>query len=155
MEPRQRLVKAFFDTSVLVAALSEENRDHDASLAALRGAEKGQAFCGAHSLAEFYSVATRFPSKSRLSSDQVLRFFESIGERLTIIALTAEEYFDTVTEAAQMGIAGGLIYDMLLARCAIKAGADILYTINMKHFRQLGPDVVRRLRLPNGVSDPL
>jgi predicted nucleic acid-binding protein len=148
MEPRQRFVKAFFDTSVLLAALSEENRDHEASLTAFLSTEKGQGFCGGHSLAEFYSVATRFPAKSRLSADQVLLFFESIRERLTIITLTAEEYFDTVIQAAEKGIVGGLIYDMLLARCAVKAGADILYTINVKHFAQLGPDISRRLKSP-------
>ena len=155
MEPRQRLVKVFFDTTVLFAALNEENRDHEASLTAFLGTEKGQGFCGGHSLAEFYSVATRIPAKSRLSGDQVLLFFESIRERLTIITLTAEEYFDTVIEAAENGIVGGLIYDMLLARCAVKAGADILYTINVKHFAQLGPDISSRIRLPGRESDPL
>ena len=53
-----------------------------------------------------------------------------------------------MTVAAEKGIVGGLIYDMLLARCAVKAGADILYTINVKHFAQLGPDISRRLKSP-------
>jgi len=148
-------VKAFFDTSVLIPAFNAAHVHHEPSINALLGIERGQGFCAGHTLAEFYAVTTRYPGKDRVGGGEIPLFLETIRERLTIVTLTAEEYYDTVIEAAEKGILGGLIYDMLLARCAVKAGADILYTINVKHFAQLGPDISRRLRLPNGMSDPL
>jgi len=36
----------------------------------------------------------------------------------------------------------------LLAHCALKAEAQTIYTWNVKHFEQLGPDIARRLRTP-------
>jgi predicted nucleic acid-binding protein len=155
MEPRQRLVKVFFDTSVLFPAFNADHVHHEPSINAFLGIEKGQGYCAGHTLAEFYAVTTRYPSKDRVGSGQIMLFLETIRERLTIITLTADEYYDAVNEAAAIGIVGGLIYDMLLARCALKAGAEILYTWNTKHFEQLGPDISRRLRLPSGAGDPL
>jgi predicted nucleic acid-binding protein len=53
-----------------------------------------------------------------------------------------------VKEAAAVGVVGGTVYDALLARCAIKAGAEIIYTWNMKHFQQFSPEITKRLRTP-------
>ena len=155
LEPWRRLVKAFFDTSVLVPVFNADHVHHEASINAFLGVEKGQGYCAGHTLAEFYSVTTRYPGRDRVGGAEITLFLEIIRERLTIVTLTAEEYFDTVIEAAEKGIAGGLIYDMLLARCAVKAGADILYTINVKDFAQLGQDISRRVRLPSSVTGPL
>jgi predicted nucleic acid-binding protein len=126
----------------------ENHRHHEASLDAFVRTKKGDAFCGGHSLAEFYAVATRLPGRNRFSGDQVMLCLEEIRERFTVVTLTADEYHDVVSEAAAGGIAGGLIYDMLLARCALKAGAEILYTWNLKHFEQLGPEISRRVKTP-------
>lgn len=141
-------MKSFFDTSVLIPIFLEEHEHHEASLQVFLKADKKRACCGAHSLAEFYSTLTRLPGKHRLSGEQVLLFLENIRERLTIIALDAEDYAATLEEAAAAGIVGGLIYDVLLARCGLKARAEILYTWNVKHFQQLGPEVSRRLQTP-------
>lgn len=141
-------MKCFFDTSVLVPVFDETHRHHEASLDAFARTKKGTGFCGGHSLAEFYAAATRLPGRNRFSGDQIMLCFEEIRERLTIVTLTADEYHDAVNTAAADGILGGLIYDMLLARCAVKAGAEILYTWNLKHFEQLGPEVSRRVRTP-------
>lgn len=141
-------MKYFFDTSVLIAAFAEDHRQHEASLDALVRIRKGSGFCGAHSLAEFYSVATRLPGKHRLSADQILLCFADLRERMAIVSLTADEYFEAMKDAAARGISGGLIYDLLLARCAVKAGAEIIYTWNVKHFEQLGPEISWRLRTP-------
>lgn len=75
-------------------------------------------------------------------------FLENIRERLALIALTGEEYHATVEEAAEAGVIGGTIYDALIARCALKARADVVYTWNTRHFEQLGPAIAKRLRTP-------
>ena len=75
-------------------------------------------------------------------------FLEAIEERLTIVSLESDEYFRAIRGAAGEGIVGGALYDYLLAACAVKAGAEVLYTWNLRDFRHLGADVVKRLRTP-------
>jgi predicted nucleic acid-binding protein len=85
------------------------------------------------------------PEKHRLSGEQVLLFLENIRERLAVVTLTADDYCTAVKDAA---IAGGTIYDALLARCATKAGVEIIYTWNQGHFQQFSPEITKRLRTP-------
>jgi predicted nucleic acid-binding protein len=141
-------VKYFYDTSVLLPAFLEDHEHHEASLRAFLKADKKQGCCGAHSLAELYATFTRLPGKHRLSGDQVLLLLENVRERLTIITLSVEDYINAISVGAATGIVGGTIYDALLARCALKAEAEILYTWNTKHFQQFSPDVTKRLRNP-------
>lgn len=141
-------MKLFFDTSVLIAALFEDHEHHEASFRAFLRADKKHACCGAHSLAEFYAATTRLPGRHRLSGEQVLLLLETLQERLTVVALDPGEYYRTLEHAAEAGIVGGSIYDFLLASCALKADAEIMYTWNVRHFRRFGPEVTKRIRTP-------
>ena len=38
------------------------------------------------------------------------------------------------------------VYDALLARCALKAGSETIYTWNTKHFSRLGAEVASRVK---------
>ena len=75
-------------------------------------------------------------------------FLGDIKSRLTLIALTPEEYFAAISEYSAMGVTGGAIYDALIARCALKARAEKIFTWNVRHFRQFGPDIEKKLRAP-------
>jgi predicted nucleic acid-binding protein len=141
-------VKTFLDTSVLLPAFLENHEHHEASLKVFLKAEKNQSYCAGHSLAELYATATRLPGKHRLSGEQVLLFLENVGERLTIVTLAGDEYYAVVKAGAAGYIVGGMIYDAILARCALKAGAEVIYTWNTKHFQRLGADVAKRLKTP-------
>lgn len=141
-------MKWFFDTSVLIPVFLEDHQHHEASLDAFVAVDKKQACCAAHSLAELYSVLTRLPGKNRLSGEQVFLFLEAIEEHLTLITLDGKEYYSAIRDAAGAGIVGGMLYDALLVRCALKAGADVIYTWNPQHFRQLGRDVAARAKTP-------
>ncbi len=88
------------------------------------------------------------PGKHRVGGEQALLFIGDIRERMTVIALTAEEYAKTLQTFAQLGVVGGSIYDALLAGCALKARAETLYTWNIRHFSQLGPKVAPLLQKP-------
>lgn len=50
------------------------------------------------------------PGKHRISGDQAMLFVASIRERLSIIALTGDEYADALDESAARGITGA-VYD--------------------------------------------
>ena len=138
----------FFDTSVLIPAFVEDHADHERCLAAYAPSHKRIACCAAHSLAEVYAAVTRLPGSFRASSEQAMLFLEDIKEHLTIVSLDSDEYFRAIQRAAVNGIAGGTIYDAILAACAIKAKAETIYTGNQKHFSRFGADVANRLRKP-------
>jgi predicted nucleic acid-binding protein len=140
--------EAFFDTSVLVATFYGDHQDHDASIDRFLSFRRSEACCAAHSLAEVYSSLTRMPGKWRVSADQAMLFLATIRERLTIVALDADEYLQAIEDASALGITGGSIYDALLARCALKGKAQSIYTWNVRHFEVLGPSVVSRLKTP-------
>ena len=141
-------MKTFFDTSVLLPVFLEDHEHHEASLRAFLKAEKANSYCAAHSLAEVYAAATRLPGKHRASGEQVLLFLQDVADRLTVVALTAGEYLQALKGASEQDIAGGTVYDALLCHCALKAGSQLIYTWNVRHFQLLGPEIAKRVRTP-------
>jgi predicted nucleic acid-binding protein len=139
---------AFFDTSVLIPVFLEDHEHHQRSWSAFVERDKRSSFCAAHSLAEVYATMTRLPGRHRLNGDQVLLCLDNIRERLTLIALTGDEYHSAIKDAASAGVVGGTIYDALIARCALKAKAETVYTWNRRHFEQFGSKIAERLRAP-------
>jgi len=141
-------MKGFLDSSILVPVFYGDHVHHKASLDLFISFHKSTGCCGAHSLVEVYSTLTRMPGKHRISGEQAMLFIGSIGERLSIISLTGDEYSDALQSSAALGIVGGGIYDALLAHCAVKAKAEIIYTWNVRHYRLCGSEVNGRLRTP-------
>ena len=141
-------MKAFLDTSVLVPVFYGDHVHHSASMDVFTRYGKKDACCGAHSLVEVYSTLTRMPGKHRISGEQGMLFIGSIRERLTVVGLTPDEYFGMLQSNASLGVVGGAIYDALLASCALKSGAEKLYTWNMRHYGQLGQKVTPLLQIP-------
>lgn len=141
-------MKAFLDTSVLVAAFYGNHEGHARSLDLFLRYGKDETCCGAHSLAEIYSVLTGRTGKDRLSPDNALLYLCDVRERLTIVSLKPGEYFRCMEQAAALGLAGGAIHDAALAHCALKAGAENIYTWNVKHFERMGPDIGQRVKTP-------
>ena len=141
-------MKAFLDTSVLVATFYGKHEHHDASLALLVRLTKKTGCTAAHCMAEVYSVLGGMPGKDRVTPDEALLFLADVRERLAIITLSEADYVHVLAKAGASGLVGGGICDGLLSRCALKANADVLYTWNVKHFTRLGPDVAAIVRRP-------
>ena len=141
-------MKAFLDTSVLVAACIESHEHHERSHSLFARATPKTVSCAAHSLAELYATLTRLPGELRLNGDQALLFLESVEEHLDIVSLDAREYRDAIRAAATAGITGGTIYDSLIGSCALKARASTIYTWDTADFRRLGQEIAERVRTP-------
>ena len=133
---------------MLIPAFLEDHEHHESSLEIFLRASKETGCCAAHSLAETYATLTRLPGRHRLSGDQVLLLSENIHKRLTLVTLDAEEYYAVLEAAAAASIIGGTVYDALLAQCAVKAEAEIIWTWNVKHFQQISPEIAQRVRMP-------
>lgn len=141
-------MKWFFDSSVLVPAFLPEHEHHARSFAAFAAAGPKNAGCAAHSLAEVYATLTKYPGKQRLSAESADLLVQEIEHRLTLVWLDAAEYYAAIRRIAKLGIVGGAVYDGLVAACALKAGADHLYTWNVRHFDLLGAEIQRLAKMP-------
>jgi predicted nucleic acid-binding protein len=135
-------VKAYLDTNILVAACVQEHQHHEQSFDLLKAVKDGhlQGCVCTHGLAEFYSVLTRAPftprvhpaEAGRLLDDNILPYFE-------LVALSAEDYGAVLRSCANDGLIGGAIFDALHLHCALKAGCERVYTLDLKDFRRLAP----------------
>lgn len=141
-------MKAFLDTSVLVAAFWGDHRDHDSSLSVFANCTRETGACGIHSLAEVYATMTALPVRPLLAPEQVVLFVEQVAGKLAIVPLEPDEYLAAIRELGNRGVGTGRVYDALLLACARKSGAEIIYTWNQKHFRQLAPDLGDRIQTP-------
>ncbi|HKW74867.1 MAG TPA: PIN domain-containing protein [Terriglobales bacterium] len=144
-------MKAYFDTTVLVAACIIGHSHHNQAAAVMQTTrtKKLNACTSVHALAEFYSVLTRapftppvYPSEAwQLLSTNILPSFD-------LITLTPKEYLEAIQNCALQGWSGGRVYDALHLRCAQKFGCDRIYTFNLRHFKQLSPELADRVISP-------
>jgi predicted nucleic acid-binding protein len=141
-------MKEFFDTSVLVASFWHAHRDHEASIKRVAAANKKRSSCALHTLAEVYATMRALPVKELIPPEQVLLFVEEVRDRFTLITLIADEYYETIQQAAERGFASGRIYDALLLRCAAKVKAEVIYTWNVKHFKAIDPKQAHKIQTP-------
>jgi predicted nucleic acid-binding protein len=142
-------VKAFLDTSVLVATFYGDHEHHAPSLDVFLRFGKKDVCCAAHSLAEVYATLTGMPARRRVGGDAALLFLQDIRDRLTLVALDEGEYFQMAQRAAQANLAGGAIYDAILGQCALKAKAETIYTWNTQDFRRLPQPIADRVKRPD------
>ena len=141
-------MKAFLDTSVLVAATRETDLRHQASRSLWLQSDPRNACCAAHSLAELYSSLTGMRPPNRFRPEQAILVLDQVKASLLCIALSAEEVFQTARQIAALKLPGGIIYDALLMACARKVNAERIYTWNEKHFRMVAPDLADRIVTP-------
>lgn len=114
------------DTSVSVPVIIENHPAHEAVTAWLRDRPTVLA---AHSALETYSVLTRLPGDARLApADAAAVMAERFGAPIVLPAKRARRLVD---ELARLGIAGGAVYDALIA---VTADADgrILVTRDLR-----------------------
>jgi predicted nucleic acid-binding protein len=141
-------MRTFFDTSALVPVFYGDHVHHAASIGRFIQCDNTIGYCATHSLVEVYATLTRMPGRHRISSAQAMLFIDSIRERLSTVALDGEECADALKAAASLGIVGGGIYDAMIAHCALKAKADVIYSWNTRHYSLCGAAVIERLRTP-------
>jgi predicted nucleic acid-binding protein len=142
-------VRAFLDTSVLIATFYEDHTHHEPSLEVFLKFGKRDVSCATHSLAEVFSVLTGMPGKNRVSADEAMLFISDIEERVSLVSSEISDYKQALLLASKLEIAGGAIYDALIAQAAMKVRARRIYTWNLKHFARLGPEIASRAISPD------
>lgn len=108
------------DTSVAVPLLVQPHRAHVAVSRWWNGREVA---LSGHALAETYSVLTRLPGDLRLTPADAARL---MGERFAAPLLLGGETAQRLPEVlGGLGIAGGAVYDALVALAAVEHGAEL------------------------------
>jgi toxin FitB len=101
------------DTSVAVPLLVRSHRDH---AAVARWWDGQHVALSSHALAETYSVLTRLPGDARLAPADAARLLtKRFAPPLLLSAARARKLPDTLS---RLGIAGGAVYDALVALAA-------------------------------------
>ncbi len=109
------------DTSVAIPLLVRSHRAHDAVVRWWGGREGA---LSGHALAETYSVLTRLPGDLRVAPTDAARLLASrFVEPLLIGPEMAKRLPDVLS---RLGVAGGAVYDALVALAAVEHGADLV-----------------------------
>lgn len=89
----------------------------------------------APALIESYAVLTRLPSPHRLAPVDALALLEvNFIAAGMIVALEREDYVALLRRAPDEGIAGGRMYDAVIAACVPKTKGTTILTFNASHF---------------------
>ena len=126
------------DSSVIVAGLLAWHEAHERSFGALVQARRGTIVVPGPALVEAYAVMTRLPAPHRLApSDAIDLLSGSFEGSSSIVSLSETETWRFLHEVAGHRVAGGSSYDALILRCARKARATILLTLDRADFGRL------------------
>lgn len=108
------------DTSVAIPLLVQT---HQAHADVVRWWNAREVALSGHALAETYSVLTRLPGDLRLDAVDAARL---IRERFIRPMLLGSELSGRIPNVlSRLGIAGGAVYDALVALAALEHGADL------------------------------
>jgi predicted nucleic acid-binding protein len=108
------------DTSVAVPLLVRSHQHH---ADVVRWWNGQQLALSGHALAETYSVLTRLPGNARLAADDAARLLDArFAAPLVLSADAAQTVHRTLSK---LGIAGGAVYDALVALAAEENGAAL------------------------------
>lgn len=108
------------DTSVAVPLLVRSHHDHVAVMRWWDG--QAVALCG-HAVAETYSVLTRLPGDARLAPADAARLLNARFSAPLVLSVSgSRELPDTLS---RLGIAGGAVYDALVALAAQEHGVAL------------------------------
>ena len=108
------------DTSVAIPLVVATHRAHAAVSRWWNGQEVA---LSGHAVAETYAVLTRLPGNLRLAPADAARL---LGERFVAPLLLGSEVGGRLPEVlSRLGIAGGAVYDALVALAALEHGADL------------------------------
>lgn len=136
----------YLDSSVLVAALVEDEPSHEACLQALR---RRNLVAWTHALTETFATLTGGRLGVRVSPTVAAQLIGSLVPRLHLFELTADEVVEAINKAESVGARGGAMYDYLHLVAARKSAATALYTLNARHFAALARSGDPKIEVPD------
>lgn len=109
------------DSSVVVAGFGAWHEQHELARSTLADGPS----LAAHTALEVYSVLTRLPEPFRAESGIVAEFLRRTFPNERLVLARAQQQ-QLPGRLADLGVAGGAVYDALIALTALEAEADLL-----------------------------
>lgn len=132
---------SYLDTSVLIPAVIDKHENHQVALNVIGKAMRQGSIVSTtlHTYAELFNTLTRpTPAKTEiLPEDAYELIVNQLGPFLELIELTKEDYEAALKRCADLKLIRSVIYDALHVQAALKAGASVLYTDNLRDFNRL------------------
>jgi predicted nucleic acid-binding protein len=123
------------DSSVLIAGLLSWHEFHDRAFHAMGKLISARLLLIPFpALIESYSVMTRLPSPHRLHPEIAYQLLHDSFSETRAVGLSAGSAWSFLSECVEAGIAGGRVYDAVIASAAIAAQASELLTFNPRDF---------------------
>ena len=144
-------MRVLLDTSVLVAALVEAHARHAQAFPWLQKTREAdfQGLIATHSIAETYAVLTSLPLSPRITPSAAWALLEhSVLPYVQTVDLAAADVRQVVERLSRQGLAGGVVYDALIAAAAMEARVDCIVTLNAGDFRRVVPAGTLDVREP-------
>jgi hypothetical protein len=91
---------------------------------------------------ESYSVLTRLPPPHRIAPADALLLLRENFKEVRLAAHGTRSVFPLLTQLADAGLGGGIVYDAVILDAAADAGATSLLTLNPRDYERL-PDRLR------------
>ncbi len=141
----------FFDSSAFVAAVSEDDIDHESAIRAWSGSSQRVMY--AHGLLECFATLTggRHPASLPPSEAATLIAENMRAGAVSMIQFSAEEILELMKAAHQRGVRGEAVYDFMHVCAARKAGANRIFTLNKRHFTAIAPELAPQIFHPRDV----
>ena len=103
----------------------------------------------AHTLAELYAILTSLPVNPRIPPTLAVQLIQrNVLDTCEVVALSGADYVTLLNHLADLGIAGGAVYDALLLHAAWKSGIDQVVTLNAYDFRRVYPALADKIVSP-------
>jgi predicted nucleic acid-binding protein len=137
------MMKTLFDTSVLVAAMVVSHPAHERAFSRLQEVRRKEykGIVSAHSLAEIYAVVTKLPVQPKVSPRNAkILIDKNVVELFDVVSLDNSDYISLVADLSRNNITGGAVYDALIVKAGLKAGANRIFTLNPKDFKRVCPE---------------
>lgn len=139
-------MSGFFDTSVILASLDPDEGHH---LACDRIVAAGGGSIYVHALAETFSILTGGRQGRRLKASAAVRLIEqSVLPYVQTQTLSGAALMAALAECDSRGVRGGAIYDWLHLAAARNAGAEVLFTLDVRDFQALARPGDPRIEVP-------
>jgi predicted nucleic acid-binding protein len=145
-------MKVFLDTNVLIAASIRQHPQFEAADNLLQRCanKEDEGVIHSHSLLEFHSAITQLPEGLAVPPGQVYTLLEEgLLPYLRCANLNAKQVRQVQKRAGELGLIGGIIYDLYHLAVAENEKVDKLLTFNVVHFQQLAtPEWQSRISRP-------
>jgi predicted nucleic acid-binding protein len=132
------------DTDVIVAGLQHEHVHYERARAWLDAAENGtvDAVVSATSIYQTFRVLTSVPRPLRVEPGEAMRAIDDlVVNRCRVAGVGCRRQLKTLRRLAARGIAGGAVYDGLIAEVGRAERVEKVVTFNVADFRRVAPDL--------------